>query len=114
MLSPRQPGRLLSVVVPALVGRLPPELQQAVATPLQRLLEGPPEAVGAVLVDRLEHEQDAAGLEDGGAYAGGDAASPGGLAGPGAAWVCGGEKDEESIEHPDDLSSCLLAKSILA
>lgn len=74
-------------------------------TPLERLLESPPEAVRSVLVDSLEHEQDATYFENGGAHAGGDASTPRGLAGPGAAWVRDGEEDEEAIEDPDDLFS---------
>lgn len=92
--------------MPALVTGLPPKLQQVVATILERFLEGPSEAVGAVLVNSLQHEQDAADLEDGGTHTGGDATAPAGLARPGAGGVGDGEEDEESVHHPHDLSSC--------
>lgn len=99
----RKPGRLLGVVMGALVTHLPPQQQQIVATALEAFFEGPSEAVGAILVDSLQHEQDAANLENGGTHAGGDASAPAGLARPGAGGVGDGEKDKEPVDYPDDL-----------
>lgn len=75
------------------------QAQQPVA--LERLLEGPAKALGAVLVDGLDHEEDAADLKDGGADEGGDAAAVCGFAGEGGGGAHRGQPHEEGVDDPD-------------
>ncbi|KFY52198.1 hypothetical protein V496_08609 [Pseudogymnoascus sp. VKM F-4515 (FW-2607)] len=76
-----------------------PQAQQPIVP--ERLFKGPAEALGAVLVDGLDHEEDAADLEDGGADKGGDAAGGCGFAGEGGGRAHGGQPHEEGVEDPD-------------
>lgn len=64
--------------------------------------EGPAEAVGAVLVDGLEHQQDRPELEDGGADEGRDAAAQARLARERRGRALQGQPGEEAVDDPDD------------
>lgn len=105
---PRQESPLVTVVMPT-PALLPAQHEPSSSTTIttftittQRLLERPPEAVGPVLIDGLEHEQHATRLEDGRAHGGRHAAAPRALARPprrrrrGRRW----QQHEEAVEHP--------------
>lgn len=67
---------------------------------LEDLLERPAEAVRAILIHSLDHEEDASDFEDGGADEGGDARG-GGFGGEGGGGEHGGQPGEEGVEDPD-------------